>query len=192
MDSLIDISLDDLMELTQRAEGFARQRRIAAVKVGDIMSTPVITVHPETTLSTTAHLLVSERISGLPVVDADNKLVGIFTEADFLNLLGVPTATSGHSLWQTLDKLFSHTDYDQHLPPTDAAIGHYMTHSVITASADDPVQTVLDLMKKHQVKRVVVIDQERQVTGIVSRSNLVHRFLMISCQRLPPEHSGRR
>ncbi|MEZ5449417.1 MAG: hypothetical protein R3E89_10675 [Thiolinea sp.] len=39
MDSLIDISLDDLMELTQRAEGFARQRRIAAVKVGDIMST---------------------------------------------------------------------------------------------------------------------------------------------------------
>ena len=48
------------------------------------MSQPVRTVHPQTPLADAAHLMVTERISGLPVVDDAGALVGIITEADFL------------------------------------------------------------------------------------------------------------
>ena len=61
------------------------------------MSQPVRTVHPQTPLADAAHLMVTERISGLPVVDDAGALVGIITEADFLRALGVPAHQPHHN-----------------------------------------------------------------------------------------------
>jgi len=108
MDTFIDISVDDLMALTQRAEQLAGRRATGATGVARVMSRPVRSVHPHTPLSEAAHLMVSERISGLPVVDEAGQLVGIITEADFLRALGVPAHQPHHNLWQTLESLFSH------------------------------------------------------------------------------------
>jgi CBS domain-containing membrane protein len=66
MDTYIDITVDDLMALTQRAEQFASRRATEAIGVSQIMSRPVRTVHPQTPLTDAAHLMVSEKISGLP------------------------------------------------------------------------------------------------------------------------------
>jgi CBS domain-containing protein len=51
------------------------------MKARDLMTTPVITVRPETTLKAAATLLWEHRVSGLPVVDADGNLVGMVSEA---------------------------------------------------------------------------------------------------------------
>ena len=108
MDTLIDITVDDLMALSQRAEQIASRRDTEAIGVARVMSQPVRTVHPQTSLTDAAHLMVSERISGLPVVDDAGLLVGIITEADFLSALGVPAHQPHHTLWQTLESLVSH------------------------------------------------------------------------------------
>ncbi|WMP18750.1 CBS domain-containing protein [Thiothrix lacustris] len=176
MDSFIDISVEDLMTLAARATQFAHQRVIAADTIATLMTQPVATVHSHTPLTEAAHLLVSQRISGLPVVNDANRLVGIITEADFLRVLGVPAIQPSHSLWHTLDNLFTHTTKRDPLQAPNESIARHMVTHVITAHPTDKVQAVLDLMKKHQVKRVVIVDDDQQVCGIVTRSNLVRLF----------------
>jgi CBS domain-containing protein len=176
MDSFIDISVEDLMTLAARAAQFARQRTIAADTIATLMTHPVVTVHPHTSLTEAAHLLVSRHISGLPVVADDNRLVGIITEADFLRVLGIPAIQPSHSLWHTLDKLFTHAARRDALQAPNESIARHMVSHVITAHPANKVQVVLDLMKQHQVRRVVIVDDAQQVCGIVTRSNLVKLF----------------
>jgi acetoin utilization protein AcuB len=60
---------------------------LAQIKVGEIMSTDVITVDPEQTIVTAALLMLDRRVSGLPVVDSEGQLVGIITEKDIFKVL---------------------------------------------------------------------------------------------------------
>ena len=85
MDTYMDITVDDLMTLSQRAEQFANRRASEAIQVSHIMSQPVRSVRPQTPLSEAAHLMVTQRISGLPVVDEADHLAGMrFDESGHL------------------------------------------------------------------------------------------------------------
>ena len=176
MDTYIDITVDDLMALTQRAEQFASRRATEGIGVRRVMSQPVHTVHPQTPLTDAAHLMVTERISGLPVVDDGGRLVGIITEADFLRALGVPTHQPHHTLWQTLESLFSHLARHGDLEAPDSEVTEHMVKNVVSVSPDQDVHGVIEVMKRNNVKRVVVCDSERQVLGMVTRSDLVRIF----------------
>jgi len=176
MDTFMDVGVNDLMVLAQRAEHFAGLRVAETLTVTQIMSHPVRVVHPETRMSEAAHLMVTERISGLPVVDTADRLIGIITEADFLRGLGVPAHHPSHNLWQTLEALFSHLNHHADMEvPDDPVVGH-MVRDVVCASTEHDVHEVLDQMKRHRVKRLAVCDGERRVIGMVTRSDLVRLF----------------
>jgi len=176
MGTYIDITVDDLMSLTQRAEQLANRRTTEAIGVSRVMSQPVRTVHPQTPLTEAAHLMVSERISGLPVVDDDDKLVGIITEADFLRALGVPAHQPHHTLWQTLESLFSHLTRHGELEAPDTPVTEHMVKNVVCVHPEQDMHDVIEVMKRNSVKRVVVCDNERRVLGMVTRSDLVRIF----------------
>lgn len=176
MDTFIDIGVNDLMVLAQRADQFASRRVTGMLTVRQIMSHPVHVVHPETRMSEAAHLMVTERISGLPVVDAADRLVGIITEADFLRGLGVPAHQPSHTLWQTLESLFSHLNHHAEMEVPDDPVVEHMMRDVVCASPGHDVHEVLDLMKHHRVKRLPVCDEARRVIGTVTRSDLVRIF----------------
>jgi CBS-domain-containing membrane protein len=176
MATYVDVTVDDLMTLTRRAEQFAAHRAGATIGVTQVMTRPVPTVHPETCLADAAHLMVSERISGLPVVDDTDRLVGIISEADFLRALGVPAHHPSHSLWQTLDALFRHLAEHPHLEAPEQLVGPSMTEAVVTVAPEGGAGDVIALMKRHRVKRVVVCDAQRRVLGMVTRSDLVRVF----------------
>ena len=176
MGTYIDITVDDLMSLTQRAEQLANRRTTEAIGVSRVMSQPVRTVHPQTPLTEAAHLMVSERISGLPVVDDDGKLVGIITEADFLRALGVPAHQPHHTLWQTLESLFSHLTRHGELEAPDTPVTEHMVKNVVCVHPEQDMHDVIEVMKRNSVKRVVVCDNERRVLGMVTRSDLVRIF----------------
>ena len=108
LDTYIDITVEDLMDINARAEKYARIRLTENLLVANLMSQPVVTVQPDFSLAEAAHFLVANKISGLPVVDERKKLVGVITEADFLRALGVPGHRPSHSLWHTLEAMFSH------------------------------------------------------------------------------------
>jgi len=173
VDTFMDITADDLMDLNRRATVHARLRATETLRVQDLMHHPVHTVRPETTLAAAAHILVERRISGLPVVDREERLAGIITEADFLRAVGVPSHQPTHNLWQTLEALFVHHD-EIHEP--EGTVAELMMNDVVTVPPDDTLHDVVDAMKRHHIKRVVVVDEDRHVTGMITRSDLVRVF----------------
>jgi CBS domain-containing membrane protein len=176
MDTFVDISVDDLITLTDRAEHLAGRRATEALNVARVMTRPVLTVHPGTLLSEAAHLLVTERISGLPVVDDAECLTGIITEADFLRALGVPSHHPTHSIWKTLETMIGHLAHHTELEVPEDPVSEHMVTDVICARPDQDLHGVIELMRRHRVKRVVVCDGERRVLGMVTRSDLVRVF----------------
>ena len=171
--TIVDITIDNLMALHTRAERHARFRVTGNLRVEDMMTRSVVTVEADCSLSEAAHLLVTHRISGLPVVDSDKRLRGVITEADFLRTLGVPSHHPTHSLWQTLEAMFAHHSGLQE--PT-GTVEEVMVTDVITATPEHTLHDVLDLMKKNRIKRLVVCDDARRVVGMITRSDLVRVF----------------
>jgi CBS domain-containing membrane protein len=176
MDTFVDIDADDLMTLAERAEHFAGQRAAEALSIRRVMGQPVHVVHPDTQMSEAAHLMVRERISGLPVVDEGGRLVGLITEADFLRGLGVPAHHPTQNLWQTLESLFHHLAHHAELEGPDDPVSKHMVRDLVCARPDQSLHQALALMKRHCVKRLPVCDQKRQVLGMITRSDLVRIF----------------
>lgn len=174
LDSYIDVSLEDLMQINHIAQKHAQLRQAEQLMVRDIMTTDVATVTPDASLRDAARILLELRISGLPVIDEQNKLIGIVTEADFLSAMGIPCHHPAHSLWQTLESMFKH---QANSASTSGKVADIMTHSVITIRDDQTLHEAIDIMKKHHVKRVVVTNKEQHAQGIITRSNLVEVLL---------------
>lgn len=173
MDTFLDITADDLMELNRVAERHARKRSRESTPVSQLMTAPVETIKPDRPLAEAAHLLVEHRISGLPVVDDQQRLIGLVTEADFLRAMGLPSHQPHHSVWQTLESMFQHQD---RVREPKGVVADLMVQDVVTVRPEQTLHEVLEVMKRHRIKRVVVCDDDRHVLGIVTRSDLVRVF----------------
>ena len=99
--------------------------------------------------------------------------MGVITEADFLRALGVPGHRSTHSLWHTLEAMFSHREI---IMEPDASVADIMVTDVITVGPQQTVHDVVETMKVNKIKRLIVCDESQQVVGIVTRSDLVRVF----------------
>ncbi len=141
------------------------------MNASDIMTSPVITVGPQTPVRHIAGLLFKHRISAVPVLE-NGKIVGIVSEADLMHRheIGTEGAARSGSWWlQLFSADHSVADYVK----SHASRAHdIMTRTVISVAPDTPVAKVARLFEKHRVKRVPVL-KGSQLVGIVSRSNLV-------------------
>ncbi len=146
--------------------------------VKDLMSTKVITVTPETLVSEIAELLHTHHFTGVPVVNAEGRVIGTISERDFI------TATSGLYL-PTYIKLPSSMDYIQ---GGSKGLPH-VVQQVVTATAKDimnqdvpfarPDTTLEQVAMMFAVKRVnpiPVTDETNRLLGIISRSDLIKFF----------------
>lgn len=176
MNTYVDVTVDDLMELSRRAEQEAFRRQRETRIVASVMSHPLITLRPEATMSEAAHLLQMHHISGLPVVDEDGRLAGILTEADFLRAFGLSFHHPGNTVWQTLEFLFTALASHANPEAPDDLVAEHMHTEVVTIGKEQQVIEVIELMKQHQVKRVVVCDKQAQAVGMVTRSDLIKVF----------------
>ena len=174
MGTYIDVTVDDLMQIYQAAHKNAELRLAEQVLVRDVMTAEVSCVTADTPLRDAARQLLELRISGLPVVDANNKLVGVVTEADFLTAMGIPCHHPAHSVWQTLETMFHHTPDTSQIPEKVSDIMHT---DVISIGEDNSLHDAIDSMKRHHVKRLVVSNPDNAVVGILTRSNLIQVLL---------------
>ncbi len=139
--------------------------------VRDIMTTPVVTVRPETPLKEVARLLVERRISGVPVVDADGRVLGVVSEADFLVREAGEARSPRHLLWWFVAP--RETVQSARLRSTTA--GGAMTSPAITIGPDRPLSEAAALMARSKVNRLPVVEAG-QLVGIVSRADIVRAF----------------
>ena len=140
----------------------------------DVMTTGVITVDPDMSVQAVAKLLSERGISGVPVVDAADRLVGIVSEGDLLHRVetGTERPTRRRRSWW-LDAIAS----DQELA-RDYVKSHgrtakdVMTREVISVTETTDLTEIAMLLETKRIKRVPVL-REGQIVGIVSRANLV-------------------
>jgi CBS domain-containing protein len=138
----------------------------------DVMTREVTTVSPETPVQEIATLLYTRRISGVPVVDHDQRVVGMVSEGDLMtHSAAVGEEPRKRSWWLGLfgDTSSSAESYSRSHARTAADI---MSRKVIAAGEDQPLSEIARLLEKNRIKRVPVLRDGRLV-GIVSRANLL-------------------
>jgi CBS domain-containing protein len=141
------------------------------MKAKDIMTRPVISISPLETVETAARLMLDKRISGLPVINPSDRLVGIVTESDFLRRAEIGTERKRGKFLEFF--LGSGTLAEEYAHAHGRKVSDIMTKEPVTISEDTALDETVALMEKHQIRRLPVIKNGR-VIGIVSRSNLLH------------------
>ena len=140
------------------------------MRAHQIMTRPVFTILPNATILEAANLMLKRHISGLPVVDATGKLVGIVSEGDFIRRSEIGTQRRrSRFLRMILGPGQAATDF---VHEHGCKISEIMTHDTVTITEDTPIETIVTLMEKNKLKRLPVM-KEGRVVGIVSRANLL-------------------
>jgi CBS domain-containing protein len=137
-------------------------------KVKDVMTVDVTSAREHTPYKELVRLLAERRISALPVVDADQRVLGIVSEADLLGKHDHPAGTSRRSVGK-----------GKHGLPRArvGTAGELMRRPAITVGPDATVAEAVRLLRQHQVKRLPVTDPGGRLVGIVNRSDLLEVFL---------------
>jgi CBS domain-containing protein len=151
----------------------------APVRAHQIMTRPVITVSPETTIVEAANIMLQQHISGLPVVDAAGKLVGIVSESDFIHRSEIGTQRKRNRLLNfILGPGQAATDF---IHEHGCKIAEIMTEEPVTITEDTPLEGIVALMEQNKLKRLPVVRGEK-VVGIVSRANLLQAVASLARQ----------
>jgi CBS domain-containing protein len=149
------------------------------MRAHQIMTRPVVTVKPDTSIVEAASIMLQRHVSGLPVVDAGDKLVGIVSEGDFIRRSELGTGRKrGRWLRFILGPGKSAADF---VHEHGRKVSEVMTNSPLTITEDASLAEIVDLMEKNHVKRLPVIRGDR-VVGIVSRANLLQAVATLARQ----------
>jgi CBS domain-containing protein len=140
------------------------------MQVKDIMTTDVITITEDTPVEEIAALLLEHRISGVPVVDADRRVIGIVSEGDLMRRPENDTERP-RSWWLRLMSGNQELIHD-YLKTHGLRAGQVMTRSPLTVTEQTTLGDVAQLLEKKRIKRVPVV-RDGKLTGIVSRANLL-------------------
>lgn len=165
-----DILPDELWRLYQSALRHAAIREKSAHLLSELMSSPVETVQPDDLLEEVSRRMLEKRVNGFPVVE-NGKLVGIVTEGDLLSAMGVPTRSPQTSRIQKVMDAWRRPL--THVRGNATKVRDVMTRSVIVAKPEDTLEHALKLMGQHQITRLVIINRQDQVTGIVTRADIL-------------------
>lgn len=114
------------------------------LKVADLMTTSVVTLSPDDSLAQAASTLASLGVSGAPVCDREQRVVGVFSKSDVVDKL-IDAQAAGH-----------------------ARVGDHMSSVPVTLRADDTIEASVKIMAERMIHRVVVLDSAGKLVGILS------------------------
>jgi CBS domain-containing protein len=129
------------------------------------MSTHVIAAHASATYKELAAMLHYQRVSAFPVVDEDNKVIGVVSETDLL----AKEALEG-TVPETLESL---PHQRERARVSGLTAGELMSRPPVTIGPDAPVRHAARLMYNKRVKRLPVVGDDGTLIGIVSRSDVL-------------------
>lgn len=136
--------------------------------VESVMTSPVVRVAPETGFREIVALLTEYDITGVPVVDAEGRPLGIVSEADLLRTLAAQEDPGA---------LLPAPEAAQAGPGGAVTAADLMTGQPVCTTPGTSVVAAARLMSRHGLKRLPVLDEDGRVTGMVSRGDLLRVFL---------------
>jgi CBS domain-containing membrane protein len=167
MKTYVDITEEDLKKIYEIAIRHAGARVASLVTAKEVMTKNVVFVKRDADLHEAARILSENRISGMPVIDDNNRVIGVISEADLLMLAG-------------MKKEHVFKDIVHHIlgePVSARKVGNrvedVMSFPPITSMADDDIAEVANILDEKRIKRLPVVDAEGKLIGIISRADIV-------------------
>jgi len=155
------------------------------MQIRQIMKTGVVSVRPETSAREIARLLIAHRISGVPVVDADNRVVGIVSDGDLISE-HLPEREARRDWW--LDVLAGgqsiSAEYVKHLEEAHRTASQIMSRPVVTVGENDDIRAVAGLFDTRRIKRAPVT-RDGLLVGMATRSDLLAALAQGPAEILP-------
>jgi len=136
----------------------------------DVMVCGVISVGADISVQIAANAMVSNCVSALPVIDIYAKLVGIILEGDLIRRVEIGTERHPSGAGET--PMPSDSLAKEFVRSRAKRVSDVMTREVITAQPEASLREIANMMERHSIKRVPIVENER-VVGIVSRANLL-------------------
>ncbi len=153
-------------------------------KAREIMVEILVTLSPTDTLSEAAETLLTEQISGAPVLDSDNRCVGVLAISDLIRAEGTilaeqkqmaeanffssgivwPESIYSEKLQQLRDKI---------MPVSEQSVQRFMTTDLVSVAVGEPLMTVVGKMVDGHVHRVLVLDSDNRLHGIISTIDIL-------------------
>ncbi|MFJ2238041.1 CBS domain-containing protein [Streptomyces sp. NPDC087859] len=145
-------------------------------KVGSVMTTEVVRATYGTTFKEVARLLGDHRISGLPVVDEDERVIGVISETDLL-LRQAQTPDPYEPKKRFRLATLTRAGRRRAAKARARTAGQLMSQPPITVPADATIVEAARTMARHHIERLPVLDEEQRLVGIVTRRDLLQVFL---------------
>jgi CBS domain-containing protein len=144
----------------------------------NIMTSGVVAVTPETSIGQLSKVLLENKVSGVPVVDGEGKLIGIVSEADIIkDNINVqfpfyfdPLMVSGY----VVDFEKYNEDIKDYL---NSKVETIMNHRVKTVNPSTSISEIADIMVSNKVNRIPVIDENKKVVGIITRADIIKSMI---------------
>lgn len=142
----------------------------------DIMTKTLVLLHPADKVPRIAGVLGEHHVSAAPVVDAQGKLLGMVSEGDLIRPLG-GKAASRRAWWLEIlaEGEDLAPDFLAYLQQESRTAAELMTREVITVTPETAVEEIVDLLARHNIKRVPVVRGD-EIVGIVSRADIIRTF----------------
>lgn len=163
----LNLSAENLQKIWAGACRHAQARRASFLLVRDAMTREVLAVSKFDEITHAVKILADRNISGLPVVDRENRVVGIISEADVVSMVG---SSRAHTFKELLKSVIGH-------PLPERKMGHLvgdiMTSPAVTVNADMEISEAVRLMDARRIRRLPVVDRDGRLVGLISRSDIV-------------------
>lgn len=165
---VLDVSRDDLQALLEQMKWQAYQRKLAGVRCADIMSRDLVTVTHTTPLQDAWALLRERRIKSLPVVDADFRIIGIVTLADFMRAADLQG--QGYQGMDTRLRKLLGAMGPSGKPPV---VGQIMTRQVRVAGMQRYLVDLVPLFGGSGHHHLPIVGEDGRLVGIITQSDMV-------------------
>jgi CBS domain-containing protein len=186
IEGYLDITPEDFRVLYTVAYKHAVSRLAQSVKARDVMTRNVTRVYRDAPLREVARTMAVQSISGLPIVNEENRVVGVISEKDFVFHFG-----SGKTLRSFMEVVAYSLSAEGWfaLPSGHQKAEDIMTHPPVTVMEEAALSEVANLMAEKQINRVPVTNDEGKLVGIIARADIVQR----SCTVIfPPKMDAKR
>ncbi len=166
----IDITPGDFRQIYQVAYTMAVKRLLTSIKAADLMSTPVLKVKQSLSLAQAADFLAEHHISGAPVIDEKEQIVGVVSEKDFLREMGFNVNPS-------FMQIATHCLHDKSCMICNLrgrTVADIMTTPPIVGTPELTVSAVSTIFTEQKLNRLPILNSQGTLVGIVTRTDLAH------------------
>ena len=152
------------------------------LKVKDFMVHNVVSIQPSATIKDLLKLLIKHRIGGVPVVDNQNKLIGIISDGDIIRYLA-PKEGAVHDFVYDVFVEEGETEQDVLAEKINTNVAQILAANIMSkkqlyaVKEEDTFEKSMRILSKHHFKKLPVLDCEGKVIGIISRGNINNSLL---------------